>query len=330
MVFGAREAGMRSNPPPGVWRVQRGRPPTAAQPEAEAETRPSGETHNRRGPAPHHSKPDVQEGAKSASEGLGVPVAFLSNRHEQARSEGENACTRKQRSEGPVTGRSGGTTDHAASATPGAAKSGSVTPSAARFLRAADGVERAGPGTRAASRASGERRTDEDRADGRMARDTRASRDSGEPFDTLKAGVGGYHRPSGHHMHDATTHHASESSDCRVSPSLAPSSHPQWHSRLTRSCRLISQVIAAQAHASASASIRCHLHGTRLPFDERRDRTCFRKAAEQADKDKHQPPTSGQGGPRDAEAKPKLPPGPEGFTGIERAPGGGPDPNPSA
>jgi hypothetical protein len=35
--------------------------------------------------------------------------------------------------------------DHAASATPGAAKSGSVPPSAARSLRAADGVERAGP-----------------------------------------------------------------------------------------------------------------------------------------------------------------------------------------
>jgi hypothetical protein len=49
-------------------------------------------------------------------------------------------------SEGPVTARSGDMADHAASATPGAAKSGSVTPSAARFLRAADGVERAGPG----------------------------------------------------------------------------------------------------------------------------------------------------------------------------------------
>jgi len=47
---------------------------------------------------------------------------------------------------GPVTARSGDITDHAASATPGAAKSGSVTPSAARFLRAAEGVERAGPG----------------------------------------------------------------------------------------------------------------------------------------------------------------------------------------
>ena len=74
--------------------------------------------------------------------------------------------------------------DHAASATPEAAKSGSVTPSAARFLRAADGVERAGPGRTAkqsgarfaagianhagtgrtqASRVSGERRADDDR-----------------------------------------------------------------------------------------------------------------------------------------------------------------------
>jgi len=35
--FGAREAAMRSKPPPSVRRVQRGCPPTAAQPEAEAE-----------------------------------------------------------------------------------------------------------------------------------------------------------------------------------------------------------------------------------------------------------------------------------------------------
>jgi hypothetical protein len=35
--FGAREAAITSKPPPSVRRVQRGRPPTAAQPEAEAE-----------------------------------------------------------------------------------------------------------------------------------------------------------------------------------------------------------------------------------------------------------------------------------------------------
>jgi len=36
-MFGAREAAIRSNPPPSVRRVQRGRPPTAAQTEAEAQ-----------------------------------------------------------------------------------------------------------------------------------------------------------------------------------------------------------------------------------------------------------------------------------------------------
>jgi len=95
-----------------------------------------------------------------------VPVGFLSNRHDKPGATGENACTRDDDSEGPSSARSGDITDHVASATPGAAKSGSVTPSAARFLRAADGVERAGPGRTSpttpdrghtASRDSGER-----------------------------------------------------------------------------------------------------------------------------------------------------------------------------
>jgi hypothetical protein len=44
----------------------------------------------------------------------------------------------------------------------------------------ADGVERSGTGAYTASRASGERRTAEERDDDHAARDTRASRDSGE------------------------------------------------------------------------------------------------------------------------------------------------------
>jgi hypothetical protein len=40
-----------------------------------------------------------------------VPVGFLSNRHDKPGATGENACTREQRSGGPVTARSGGTTD---------------------------------------------------------------------------------------------------------------------------------------------------------------------------------------------------------------------------
>jgi hypothetical protein len=57
----------------GVWRVQRGRPPTAAQPEAEAQARDQRAEHERRGPAPHLAKPGVQPGAESSSGGLGVP-----------------------------------------------------------------------------------------------------------------------------------------------------------------------------------------------------------------------------------------------------------------
>jgi len=133
-------------------------------------TRPACEQQPAR-PSADLAKPGVQPGAESASGGLGVPVAFLSNRHEQARSEGENACTREQRSEGPVTGRSGDTTDHAAKRNAGSGHARSVTPSAARSVPDADGVERSGDGydianhattgTRTASRASGERRTRE-------------------------------------------------------------------------------------------------------------------------------------------------------------------------
>jgi len=64
-----------------------------------------------------------------------VPVGILSNRHDKPGATGEDACTRDDGSGGPSSARSGGTTDHA--------------------------------GTEAytASRDSGERRTDHDRAD---------------------------------------------------------------------------------------------------------------------------------------------------------------------
>ena len=75
---GCSEQGKRvtsARPPPSVQRVQRGRPPTAAQPEAESAAPPQRGEHKRRGPAPHLAKPGVQPGAESGSGGLGRPRA---------------------------------------------------------------------------------------------------------------------------------------------------------------------------------------------------------------------------------------------------------------
>jgi len=108
------------------------------------------------------------------AEGLAGRVLFessrTSTRHEQARSEQGDACTRDDGSEGPVTGRSGDMADHAASATPGAAKSGSVperSDGASPCWPRTAWSERGRGGHRqprrdcghTASRASGERRT---------------------------------------------------------------------------------------------------------------------------------------------------------------------------
>jgi len=88
---------------------------------------------------------------------------------------GNHRRTRDDGSGGPVTGRSGGTADHAAERNAGSGQARSVTPSAARSVPDADGVERsgagydianhAGTGAYTASRVSGERRTADDRAD---------------------------------------------------------------------------------------------------------------------------------------------------------------------
>ena len=85
---------------------------------------------------------------------------------------GENACTRDDGSGGPVTARSGGTTDHAAERNAGSGQAGSVTersdgasPCGTRTAWSGAGPRRtsptAGRGTCTASRASGERRTGE-------------------------------------------------------------------------------------------------------------------------------------------------------------------------
>jgi hypothetical protein len=70
-----RERATSARPPPCIRSVQRGCPPTAAQPEAESAAPPQRGEHKRRGPAPHLAATDVQEGAESASGGLGRPRA---------------------------------------------------------------------------------------------------------------------------------------------------------------------------------------------------------------------------------------------------------------
>jgi len=122
-MFRAREATIKSKPPG----VQPGRPPTAPRRTAEAQARGQRAEHKRRGPAPHLAKPGVQPGAESGSGGLGGPVVFRSNRHDKPEATGEDACTRDNGSGGPVTGRSGGTTDHAAERNAGSGQAGSVT-----------------------------------------------------------------------------------------------------------------------------------------------------------------------------------------------------------
>ena len=103
---GKRVTGAR---PPSVRRVQRGRPPTATQPEADLARRSLRRRRQRSTPqrastsaaaprssarhvtgqaAAHIATPGIQPGAESGSGGLGAPVGFLSNRREQARSEG--------------------------------------------------------------------------------------------------------------------------------------------------------------------------------------------------------------------------------------------------
>ena len=125
-----------ARPPPSVQRVQCGRPPTAAQPEAESAAPPQRGEHKRRGPAPHLAAPDVQEGAEEGAvrsrlplpvdtrltiaetdgpataewrslrltgraEGLAGRVpsesSRTSTRHEQARSEGGSGAERRER-----------------------------------------------------------------------------------------------------------------------------------------------------------------------------------------------------------------------------------------
>ena len=128
--FGAREADDQCKTAAERPGVQPGRPPTAPRRTAEAETRPSGATHKRRGPAPHLAKPGVQPGAESdgASGGLGVPRALpLARGMSKPVASGENACTRDDGSGGPSPARSGGTTDHAAERNAGSGQAGSVT-----------------------------------------------------------------------------------------------------------------------------------------------------------------------------------------------------------
>jgi len=148
-MFGAREAAIRSKPPPSVrasspdarrpppggrrkrspapaGRAQAARPPEAERPEVVPSTLRGREFASGQAP-PHLAKPGVQPGAESGSGGLGVPVGFLSNRHDKPGATGDNACTREQRSGGPSSARSGGTTDHAAERNAGSGQAGSVT-----------------------------------------------------------------------------------------------------------------------------------------------------------------------------------------------------------
>jgi len=121
--IGAREAAIRSEPPPSVraFSPDARRPPPGGR--RKRSTRPACE-HKRRGPAPHLAKPGVQPGAESGSGGLGVPVGFLSNRHDKPGATGRTLARGTTAAEGrsrpgavapPTTQRSG---------TPGAAKQG--------------------------------------------------------------------------------------------------------------------------------------------------------------------------------------------------------------
>lgn len=85
--FRAREAAMRSNPPPSVRRVQRGRPPTAAQPEAEAQHAASVRAQAAR-PSAAPCR-DRRSGGRGVCERRAWRAACSSSRtrHEQARSE---------------------------------------------------------------------------------------------------------------------------------------------------------------------------------------------------------------------------------------------------
>ncbi|MCZ7590913.1 MAG: hypothetical protein M5U15_01615 [Kiritimatiellae bacterium] len=107
-----------ARPPPSV----RAFSPDARRPP------PGGRRKRSPAPAPHLAKPGVQPGAESGSGGLGVPRALLLARGmSKPVASGENACTRDDGSGGPVTARSGGTTDHAAERNAGSGQAGSVT-----------------------------------------------------------------------------------------------------------------------------------------------------------------------------------------------------------
>jgi len=92
-MFRARGAGDQRKTAAERPGVQPGRPPTAPRRAAEAQARGQRAEHERRGPAPHIAKPDVQEGAESASGGLGAPVAFLSNRRDKPAARGQRSGT---------------------------------------------------------------------------------------------------------------------------------------------------------------------------------------------------------------------------------------------
>jgi hypothetical protein len=121
--FRAKEAAIRSKSPPSVraFSPDARRPPPGGR--RKRSSRPACE-HKRRGPAPHLAKPGVQPGAESGSGGLGVPVGFLSNRHDKPGATGTLArgTTTAPPTTHPPT--RGATARRRRSGTPGAAKQG--------------------------------------------------------------------------------------------------------------------------------------------------------------------------------------------------------------
>jgi hypothetical protein len=204
--FGAREAAIRSNPPPSVRASSpdaRRPPPGGRRKRRHAASVPStsGAAQRRTLPSPASSRARSL-GAEGLAGRLASSATGMTSPERLGRAEmlaqgvprvreqashcasiaarGNHRRTRDDGSGGPVTGRSGGTTDHAAERNAGSGQARSVTPLAARSVPDADGVERSGTEAYTESRASGERRTAEEHDDDHAARDTRASRDSGE------------------------------------------------------------------------------------------------------------------------------------------------------
>ena len=107
--------------------VQPGRPPTAPRRTAEAQHAASVRAQAARpSAAPCQARRPAGRGVWERR-AWRAACSSSRTRHDKPVATGENACTREQRSGGPVTARSGGTTDHAAERNAGSGQAGSVT-----------------------------------------------------------------------------------------------------------------------------------------------------------------------------------------------------------